>query len=296
MEKKFPFIAVIAILFSAAFLGFIYWSSVQKDQVIDGETEQNAPAIDLGSIPEETAAPLTDLKPVVPDLSDSNSSGGNAEDAPKETQQATPKPTPVPLNDSDAHIKTQLKEFSEGNNIIALLTNEEIVRKLVRAIYGVSEGRIVRQYRPISSPKGSFVTNKIGQQTAVSEQELYRISRDNYARYTDYISLLSIVDKDALVSLYYFYLPTFEEAYKELGIGTGDFHTVLLKAIDVILQAPDIQEAMLLTRPSVRYKFSDKKLENLPPAHKLMLRIGGENSEALKLELREIKKRLTKAR
>ena len=166
-----------------------------------------------------------------------------------------------------------------------------MVRKLVRAIYGLSEGRIVREYRPIKSPPGTTVANKIGQQNE-EQQELYRISRNNSARYTPYVSLFSLLNNEATLALYEFYRPLFEQAYEELGTGEGDFHSTLIKGIDVLLNAPEVDSAMLLVQPSVFYQFQDPTLEALPSAHKLMLRMGVENREALKLELKKLRDRL----
>ncbi|MFL0805408.1 MAG: DUF3014 domain-containing protein [Agarilytica sp.] len=213
-----------------------------------------------------------------------------------ETYAPTPSPvpseTPPPLNNSDEHLSSKLSALTNGPELVNLLSKEESIRKIVRAVYGLSEGRIVREYRPITSPKGLFEAYKIGQQTENTEQELFRISRANDARYSPYIALFSSLNTPALITLYGFYLPTFEAAYQELGIGHGDFHSTLLKAVDVLLDAPITQDAILLIQPSVMYKFADKKLEKLPSAHKLMLRMGQENREALKLELREFKARL----
>ncbi len=215
-----------------------------------------------------------------------------APQTPRPTATPSAAPTPPPLNNSDASLTNDLANIPSGDELSSMLTNEEVIRKVVRAVYGLSQGRIVRQYRPITSPKGQFISQKIGQQTADSQQELYRIARENYARYENYVSLFAAINSDALITLYRFYLPTFETAYQELGIGKGDFHSTALKAIDVLLDAPSPQEAVLLIQPSVAYTFADPALEKLPQAHKLMLRMGQENSEALKLELEALKEKL----
>jgi len=216
--------------------------------------------------------------------------------APAELTDTAPKmlptPTPVPLDGSDTAIIASLQELAQGEELIKLVTDEEIARKIVRAVYGLSEGRVVREYRPLRSPSGKFLANKIGRQTMENQQELYRISRDNYSRYASYVALFSVLNNDALMNFYAFYRPALEEAYGELGIGKGSFHSSLIKAIDVLLQAPDVDRAILLVRPSVKFKFNDPELENLPSAHKLMLRMGRENSEALKLELLAFRKHL----
>lgn len=215
---------------------------------------------------------------------------------PKQTTQvlATPEPRPTapPLNESDSHIQSRLGKVPKGTELLAFLTDEEIVRKVVRAVYGLSEGRIVKEYRPINSPKKRFSTIKIGQQTEGTQQELYRISQENYARYEKHIELLATVNSPQMITLYQFYRPTLEAAYQELGVRQENFHRSLIKAITLLLNTPESQDDLLLVRPSVMYKYSDPALEKLPSAHKLMLRMGEKNRAALKLELRVLKERL----
>ncbi len=203
-----------------------------------------------------------------------------------------PQPTAPPLNDSDAHIQSRLGDIPKGAEILSFLTNEEIVRKVVRAVYGLGEGRVVKEYRPIASPEKRFSTIKIGQQTEDTQQELYRISQDNYARYEKHIALLAAINSPQLITLYQFYRPTLEAAYQELGVRQGDFHGSLIKAINLLLNTPESLDDLLLVRPSVVYKYSNPTLEKLPSAHKLMLRMGQKNRGALKLELHVLKERL----
>ncbi len=242
----------------------------------------------IAPIPTATATALP--QNIEPILATPTPEVANKSHAPAPTP--IPSETPPPLNQSDEHLAFKLSTLNNGSELVALLSAEESIRKIVRAIYGLSEGRIVREYRPVTSPKGVFNAYKIGQQTKGTEQELYRISRENDARYSPYISLFASLNTPALITLYGFYLPTLEAAYQELGIGHGDFHNTLIKAIDVLLDAPITQDAILLIQPSVMYKFSDPTLEKLPSAHKLMLRMGQENREALKLELKAFKTRL----
>lgn len=203
-----------------------------------------------------------------------------------------PRPTAPPLNESDAHIQSRLGNTPTGTELLSFLTDEEIVRKVVRAVYGLSEGRIVKEYRPISSPEKRFSTVKIGQQTEDSQQELYRISKDNHTRYEKHIALLAAINNPLMITFYQFYRPTLEAAYQELGIRQGDFHGSLIKAIDLLLSTPEPLGDLLLVRPTVMYKYSDPALEKLPSAHKLMIRMGQKNRDALKLELRVLKERL----
>lgn len=277
MNKKNSIIVLSILLIGIAAL-FVLWQTQNR-----GDASNSSPVV----IPILQAMPIT--TPIT-----TPTATPTVEPQPTAPPLITPQPQPTapPLNDSDADISSRLHQLKDGAELLAFVTDEEIVRKMVRAVFGLSEGRIVKEYRPLTSPKGQFSTIKIGQQTENTQQELYRISRDNYSRYANYISLFASVNSAELITLYRFYLPTLESAYQELGIDKGNFHNTLITAIDVLLNTPESQDAILLVQPSVMYKFSDPELEKLPSAHKLMLRMGQENREALKLELSLTKERL----
>lgn len=281
MKKAIPVFTIVILVGATCALGYFLWTQNAAD------SEPTIEAFDIAT-PERVIAPETPTPTPSPVISAAPQVSPTAEAAP------APAPTAPRLDGSDAHIIENLSALNYGAEVASMLTPEEVARKFVRAVYGLSEGRVVREYRPVVSPKGQFLAKKVGHQTADSQQEVYRIERENDARYASYISMLSLINNEAFIKLYHFYLPTFEEAYQELGVGSGDFHSTLIRAIDVLLDAPVVNEAILLTQPSVMYKFSDPELERLPAAHKLMLRMGTENSEALKLELKKLKAGLSK--
>lgn len=269
MHKNFPVIISVVIVTASLGLGYVFWRQHAPDTAYTTEA-----ITDIGEIILPTPSPTPE--PV---------------ETPVSMTTPAPEPTPPPpLDDSDDHVKKSIGTLSGAQEIMALLTDEEILRKTVRAVHGLSEGRVVKEFRPVASPEGIFLVRPTNQRNP-DNQALYRISRENYARYSRYISVFSLVNNDALVSLYKFYLPALEAAYDELGLPEGDFHGTLLKAIDVMLDAPEVNEALVLTR-SVMFKYEDPNIEKLPSVHKLMLRMGGANQEALKLELKSFRERL----
>ncbi|MFT5083521.1 MAG: hypothetical protein ACI9Y1_001566 [Lentisphaeria bacterium] len=193
------------------------------------------------------------------------------------------------LDESDAEIISDFQLLPQATEAISLIDKNEIARKMVRAIYGLSEGKIIKEFRPIKSPEGIFLAKKIGRQTEDNQQEMYRISRENHERYSRYISAFSFINDSLLIDFYHFYSPVLEKSYNELGVGSGNFHDTLIKAVDIILDAPQEDTAILLVQPSVMYKYHDAEMEKLPNVYKLMLRMGPENSEALKLELKKFR-------
>ena len=61
---------------------------------------------------------------------------------------------------------------------------------------------------------------------------------------------------------------------------------ILVKSAAEILAAPTIEEPIALVRPSVLYKFANKKFESLSPVSKLMIRMGPENTRIIQNKVR----------
>jgi hypothetical protein len=199
---------------------------------------------------------------------------------------------PLPsLNESDASVLNALKEL-RGESLLALIVPQEVIRKFVMAVNGVSEGKVVHEYRPVVSPPPPFQVEKVAVTVEGQAAEQERIAASNYARYETYVTTIALIDMDTAVAIYKRFYPLLEEAFKELGLKKSNFHSIMIAAIDNVLAAPDVQGDILLVRPKVFYQFADPALEKLPQTHKLMLRMGPENARSLKASLRQLRAKL----
>lgn len=201
-----------------------------------------------------------------------------------------PKPLPL-LNESDSSVLDALKEL-RGESLLALVVPQEVIRKFVMAVNGVSEGKVVHEYRPIVSPPPPFQIEKFAVTLDGNAVEQQRIASSNYARYEPYVSTLALLDMDTVVAIYKRFYPLLEEAFKELGLKKSNFHSVMIAALDNILAAPDIQGDVLLIQPKVFYHYADPTLEKMPHTHKLMVRMGPENARSVKASLRQLRAKL----
>ncbi len=209
-----------------------------------------------------------------------------------------PIPQPLPdINQSDATVLAALKALNV-NGLVEMIIPQDILRKFVRAVDVLEEGKIVQDYRPIASPQGAFVADAFnvkvsgGELGEQQEVEQFRLSPKHYLRYTLFVQVLSGLESDAAVTLYKRYYPLLNRAHQELGSGKGNFHSVLIRAIDKVLSAPDANGDLLLIHPKVYYEFADPALEKLPDVHKLMLRMGPDNAEKVKATLRNARAKL----
>lgn len=211
---------------------------------------------------------------------------------------AEPSPEPLPdLNQSDSAVVAALQGLNV-NGLLQLVISEEILRKFVRAVDSVEEGKLVTEYRPIVSPQGAlavdsfYVSVASGELGEVQEVEQFRMSDKNYQRYDAYVSVLSLLNSDAVVATYKHFYPLLNQAYQDMGLSKGNFHSVLIRAIDHLLAAPDATDNINLLRPKVYYEFADPALEKLPATHKLMLRMGPAHEQQVKTTLSSLRAKL----
>ena len=213
-----------------------------------------------------------------------------------------PKPAPIPeplpdLNQSDATVIAALKGLNI-NGLVEMVIPEEILRKFVLAVKQVEEGNLLVDYRPITSPQGAFVADSFnvkvsgGDLGEQQEVEQFRVSPKNYLRYTLYVRVLAALDSDAAMSVYKRFYPLMNQAYQDMGVAGDNFHSVMIRAIDKVLAAPDASGDLLLVRPKVYYEFADPALEHLPGVYKLLLRMGPDNEAQIKSSLKNIRTRL----
>lgn len=183
------------------------------------------------------------------------------------------------LANSDAELK---RYFSEDLSvaILSYLVDEHLVRKFVRAVNALEDGKLVSQYRPFVQPQSPF--------EALNNGEQWQLSEDNYRRYTPYITVLEQLGSKRMLTLFEHYQPLLEEAFAELGTSKADFRVTTRNALQTLLDTPEIDGHIALTHPSVMYKFADPKLESMPSAQKLMIRIGPDNRQKVKQLCRDL--------
>jgi hypothetical protein len=207
-----------------------------------------------------------------------------------------PEPLPV-LNQSDVAVIAALQGLSV-DGLLQMVIPEEILRKFVRAVDAIDEGKLINEYRPLASPKGELLVDSFkatvagGELGSTAEVEQFRLSDKNFKRYEIYAKILLLLDSDAVVAMYKRFYPLLSEAYKEMGLKKGNFHSVLIGAIDNILAAPVASGEMILIRPKVYFEFADPALEKLPATHKVMLRMGPENAKSIKASLTSLRAKL----
>lgn len=266
VQKKAGF-ALIAICI-LGLVGFVAWSFF-KEKPNEPEIKQQPLVIPAPSAPSPRPTLEQEPEPVV---------------------EASPEPTPTPsiplpsLNESDAALSSELSDIDA--ELLPLLVSDELIRKFVRAVNGLSENKLVQTFRPVQSPQGRFAVEELGMDARLNTR-LFRIDQANYARYQIYSAALSKLSPEQAVSLYRRYYPLMQSAYDELGLREPSFHKVTLGAIRNLLEEVDGEPSgATLNQPAVMFEFLDEELESQSACQKLKIRIGPGNAKALEDWLR----------
>jgi len=188
--------------------------------------------------------------------------------------------TVPPLDETDALVRTLVKQLSSHPQVAAWLATEGRIRNFTVVVANIAEGKtpaaLLRTLRP-SSP---FRIVKQG-------DDLYLDPR-TYDRYAALADAAASIDPAGGARLYATLKPRIEEAYRDLGHLDMPFDRTLERAIVLLLKTP-IEEGPLRVEPrGIVYGYADEDLEDLTAAQKQLLRMGPRHARDVQRSLRSI--------
>ena len=185
------------------------------------------------------------------------------------------------LTDSDPFVFETLQTLQNGMALVNALAEDQIVRKFVVFVENISRGEF---------PQTGLPYKGLGQEMPVSEidDNLFVMDQVAHSRFDQVVSTFVETDTDSAVIIYQMLLPLFQQAYAEIGFRNVSFDETLRAAINNVLRTTNMEGPYQLVKPSVMYLYADSSVENLAEVHKQLLRIGPDNTSALKAKLREI--------
>tara|TARA_Y100001970_G_scaffold266778_1_gene355881 strand:- start:4459 stop:5376 length:918 start_codon:yes stop_codon:yes gene_type:complete len=184
------------------------------------------------------------------------------------------------LTDSDPFVFETLQTLKNGMVLVDALAEDQIVRKFVVFVENISRGEF---------PQTGLPYKGLGQEMPVSEidDNLFVMDQVAHSRFDQVVSTFVETDTDSAVAIYQMLLPLFQQAYAEIGFRNVSFDETLRGAINNVLRTTNMEGPYQLVKPSVMYLYADSSIENLAEVHKQLLRIGPDNTSALKAKLRE---------
>ncbi len=199
---------------------------------------------------------------------------------PAAPQTAASGPLPA-LADSDAPLIDALVKIAGASAVKDYLVPDSVIRHFVVTIDNLPRQKVAVQKRPIAPVSGSFVADG---------DELHAtLDAQNYARYQPLVAMAGKLDTQQLTAVYLRFYPLFQQAYQDLGYPNGYFNDRLVQVIDNLLAAPQPTGPIALVRPNVMYTFADPALESRSAGQKLLMRMGPDNSAAIKAKLKELR-------
>ncbi len=205
---------------------------------------------------------------------------------PAPTPLATPQPTSAPidlpaLNESDGAVRGLIAALSAHPEFAAWFVPDDLLRRFVVVVENIADGEDPSVHLKHLAPSSPFAAAGTGREVFIDVR--------SYARFDEVGKIAASIDAGEAVRIYNGASARIAEAYVELGHPTGaGFDRTMRRAIDKLIMTPLRQGRIDLARYSVAYAFADRRLEQLDPAQKALIRMGAENQRRIQSKLREI--------
>ncbi len=272
-EKKSlgPHFIIVGILL-VVILAVVFWPSDEEPEpVVNPEAEVTEPEV---TAPEEPEV----FEPTQPAPTVELEEKDDVEPLPEQVE-----PDPEPLDTSDPAVKASLIESSSAGEetVNRMLVDEGLIQRFVVSVTNLANDEMAPNHQLLTPPEQSFrVYSQAGKQW---------IDAASYKRYTPYVDMLESFNNEALLNIYGIYKGDIQAKYAEIGNPDQAFNSVLLEAIDQLLDTPEVPVPVEVYTDSVAYKYADDRLENLSEPQKQLLRTGPDNMRRIKAKLRELK-------
>nr|WP_136250801.1 DUF3014 domain-containing protein [Ningiella ruwaisensis] len=190
----------------------------------------------------------------------------------------------VVLDMSDVAVKAAVMEAIKSPELTKLLVDEALLQKFVINVNNLANEEITIKDNLFTPPDRGF--------SVYTQADKMWIDRTSFQRYSPYIDAIEESDTEALLNVYDSYKPTLEEKFAEIARPGESLDETVIKAINELLDTPQVPVPIEVYSDSVMYKFADPKLESLSEPQKQMIRMGPDNMRRLKDILRDVKAEL----
>lgn len=276
MLSRYLPLVIIAILI-AALIGV--WFSDQFDKTLS-----STQPVDTQPLSQSASSPITDKEDSVTTQQPAVVEEQTPEPVKANSETTPPKVALPNLNNSDGALRAAIEnDLAVHQQILNILTPNEIIRKAVIAIENAANGKVAFDHPVLQRPSSQPKTLQI----SAGELPEYRFHPENAGRFDRYIEIANNIDTDQLVRLFSLYEPLLQQAYAELGLPDTAIRSRLLTGLKTAMATPDVENPILV-RKSVMYQYADPSLEALPDLQKLMIRIGKTNRDTITRKLEEL--------
>jgi len=189
-----------------------------------------------------------------------------------------------PLILTDPLVRDLLGKLSASPTLAVWLATDGLIRAVVVSVENVADGTSPAKHVRVLAPRSAFRT--------LSEGGVITVDPRSFARYDGVANAVASVDPAGLARAYSILKPRLIEAYAELGHPQGDLDVAVERAIVHLLQAPVVEEPILLRPRVLSFRYDREDLEALSPAQKQLLRMGPRNVRTVQDQLRAVAREL----
>ncbi len=193
-------------------------------------------------------------------------------------------PEPPPLADSDDFVREQLKALTALPE--TWLEKPGLARSLIGIINDFAEQQRTRKNFRQFRPAQPF-------QAEQRDRRLF-IAAESYRRYDSLVAAIDSITPEQASTAWNTLKPLAISAFAELAYPESHkVEDMLKQAASEMLSAPVIDSAIELKHKGAGYQFADRKLEQLNPTHKQMLRLGPDNTRRIQAKIKQLLPLLT---
>jgi Protein of unknown function (DUF3014) len=185
-----------------------------------------------------------------------------------------------PLDETDSIVRELVGRLSSHPAVAAWLTTDGLILNFANVTLRISNGEGPVQELKALGPVPPF-------RPRTTRDDLF-VDPASYRRYDRFAEAVGALDSRGVARLYATVKPRVMDAYRRLGQQSGDFDSVLERAIIELLKVPVVQGEIELAPSGIVYGYEDPRLEGLSTAQKHLLRMGPKNVQIVQSKLREI--------
>jgi len=191
------------------------------------------------------------------------------------------------LADSDAPVWEALAAQFAGSSVLDLLLRDHLLQRWVTHVDNLD--------KPSLAPVAMAVKPLPGTLQVEAVNGIEQIAAGNASRYAPYVAAFAALDAEAVGRTYVRFYPLIQQVYAELGRKDAYFNDRLVAVIDHLLATPEPARPLQVERDARgRYRFVDPALQERSVGQKLLLRMDAAQVQAVKQQLRAIRRAITR--
>jgi hypothetical protein len=183
-----------------------------------------------------------------------------------------------PLAQMDAFLRPLLQALSNRPELAKWLATDDLTRQLAMAIDQASTGASPARDLKTLAPSSPFAIASRGGRSTIDPR--------SYRRYDGLVQTITSIDAAKAAEVYKTIRPRLNEAYQQAGNPGANVEAAVIKAIDILIDTPVVQDPVVVVEHGGAWAFADDDLESLLPTQKQLIRMGPANVERMVAWLR----------